>query len=100
MKVIIGQVIQIIRAKAHSVSQAFKHFGENGVPDAGKLRETMFRGGRAGGFSVGLGEQMGAEGGHSMEWGWSLFLSQVILQMWKERLREANGVAQGHTASK
>lgn len=82
------------------MSQAFKHFGENGVPDAGKLRETMFRGGRAGGFSVGLGEQMGAEGGHSMEWGWSLFLSQVILQMWKERLREANGVAQGHTASK
>ena len=38
--------------------------------------------------------------GHSMELGWSLFLSQVILQMWKEKLREANGVAQGHTASK
>ena len=45
------------------MSQAFKHFGENGIPDAGKLRETMFRGGRVGGFSVGLGEQMGAEGG-------------------------------------
>ena len=47
------------------MSQAFKHFGENGVPDAGKLRETMFRGGRVGGFSVGLGEQMGAGGGAS-----------------------------------
>ena len=38
--------------------------------------------------------------GHSTELGWSLFLSHVILQMWKEKLREANGVAQGHTASK
>ena len=49
--------------------QAFKHFGENGVPDAGKLRETMFRGGRVGGFSVGLGEQMGAGGGVGTQYG-------------------------------
>ena len=49
--------------------QAFKHFGENGVPDAGKLRETMFRGGRVGGFSVGLGEQIGAGGGVGTQYG-------------------------------
>lgn len=43
---------------------------------------------------------LGVGWAHSMEWGWSLFLSQVILQIWKEKLREASGVAQGHTASK
>lgn len=47
-----------------------------------------------------LGNRWVLRVGHSMELGWSLFLSQVILQMWKEKLREANGVAQGHTASK